>query len=322
MFSFFAFALGSQPCAQNILYFPPKIAEFPARSFHLNDSLGLFTKHDNLSAAERTLVRAAMNASERAHCFQSNFPVGSAVLASNEDGTVRMFHGCNVENEFFPATICAERNAVTTAVMEGYKHLQAVALYCRNYPGGSPCGACRQVLMQFGRGATMLGIADYYGNVQRAKVDDLLPAASSPPIAPAAQTAAERKYVKMALNQRSKSHAPYSKNARGAVFLASNSNGKQRTFKGAVIENAAYGASIGCESAAMTAARLAGYINEPTLVVTVNNVTASNPIDGECLQILREFSRTANILLVGEDHFVVRSTLVELLPDSFGPEAL
>ena len=68
--------------------------------------------------------------------------------------------------------------------------------------------------------------------------------------------------------------------------------------------------------------RLAGFINEPTLVVTVSDVSGHNPIDGECLQILREFGRDAKILLVGEDQSLVRTTLVELLPDSFGPEAL
>lgn len=288
----------------------------------MNDILGSFTEHDDLNAAERTLVKVAMNAPDRAHCFQSNFPVGSAVLAANEEGMVRMFHGCNVENEFFPATICAERNAVTTAVMEGYKRLQTVALFCRNYPGGSPCGACRQVLTQFGRGGTMLGICDHHGNVQRGSIDELLPAASGPVIARNAQSTDERKFAAAALAQRAKSHVPYSKKARGAVFVASNNNGKRRAFKGAVVENSAYGASVGCESAAMTAARLAGFINEPTLVVTVKNLNGHNPIDGECLQILREFGRDATILLVGEDQSLVRTTLVELLPDSFGPEAL
>ena len=288
----------------------------------MSDILGLFTKHDDLSTVERILVKVAMNAPDRAHCFQSNFPVGSALLAANEEGMVRMFHGCNVENDFFPATICAERNAVTTAVMEGYKRLVAVALFCRNYPGGSPCGACRQVLTQFGRGGTMLGICDQDGNVQRGPIDELLPAASGPAIARSGQTASERKLVKAALDASSKSHAPYSKKPRGAAFVATNANGKRRHFKGALIENSAFGASVGCESAAMTAARLAGFISTPTLAVTVNDVNGHNPIDGECLQILREFGREAKILLVGEDQSLVRTTLVELLPDSFGPEAL
>lgn len=288
----------------------------------MSDILGLFTKHDDLSAVERTLVKVAMNAPDRAHCFQSNFPVGSAVLAANEEGMVRMFHGCNVENEFFPATICAERNAVTTAVMEGYKRLEIVAVFCRKYPGGSPCGVCRQVLTQFGRGAILLNVVDHDGNVRRGTVDELLPAATGPAIARPKQTADERKFAAAALGQRCKSHVPYSKNARGAVLVGFNAGGKRRAFKGAVIDNASYGASVGCESAAMTVARLAGFINEPTLVVTVKNLNGHNPIDGECLQILREFGRSATILLVGEDQTLVRTTLVELLPDSFGPEAL
>ena len=288
----------------------------------MNDILGLFTRHDDLNAAERTLVKVAMSAPDRAHCFQSNFPVGSAVLAANEEGMVRMFHGCNVENDFFPATICAERNAVTTAVMEGYKRLQTVAVFCRKYPGGSPFGVCRQVLTQFGRGAILLNVVDHDGNVRRGTVDELLPAASGPAIARNAQSVDERKFAAAALSQRSKSHVPYSKNARGAVLVGFNAGGKRRAFKGAVIDNASYGASVGCESAAMTAARLAGFINEPTLVVTVKDVNGHNPIDGECLQILREFGRDAKILLVGEDQSLVRTTLVELLPDSFGPEAL
>ena len=288
----------------------------------MNDTLGQFTRHNDLTADERRLVKMAMKAPDRAHCFRSNFPVGSAVLAANDKGEARMFHGCNVENKFLPATICAERNAVTTAVMEGYTSLLAVALFCRNYPGGSPCGACRQVLMQFGRGGTMLGICDHDGNVQRGPIDELLPAARGMVVSREAQPAEERKLIKAALSASSKSYVPYSKKPRGAVFVAANGNGKRRAFKGAVIENSAYGASVGCENAAMTAARLAGFINEPTLVVTVQDVTGPNPIDGECLQILREFGREAQILVVGEDQSLVRTTLVELLPDSFGPNAL
>lgn len=288
----------------------------------MSDILGLFTLLVDLPARERALVEAAMNAAPKAFCFQSNFPVGSALLAEDDNGNEKMFHGCNVENVFFPATICAERNAITTAVMEGYKRITAVAVFCQKYPGGSPCGVCRQMLTQFGRGAVLLNVVDKDGNVRRGLVDELLPAASATAVASRNQTAAERKLVRAALAARSKSHVPYSRIARGAVFSAVGGAGKRRAFAGAVIDNASYGASVGCESAAMTAARLAGFIDEPTLVVTVRDVRGHNPIDGECLQILREFGRDSSILLVGEDQSLVRTTLVELLPDSFGPEAL
>jgi len=56
--------------------------------------------------------------------------------------------------------------------------------------------------------------------------------------------------------------------------------------------------------------------------VNVDDQHAVNPIDGECLQVLREFGRLTKVLLVGKDLSVVRSSVAELLPDSFGPESL
>ena len=294
----------------------------------MSDILGLFTRLIDLPAREANLVHAAMKAPDRAYCFQSNFPVGSAILAcdSADAASEKMFVGCNVENVYFPATICAERNAVTTAVMEGYTRLTAAAVFCKKYPGGSPCGVCRQVLTQFGRGGTLLNIVDLEGSVRRAMIDDLLPAAIGPVVSSADQTAYERKLARNALANKHKSHVPYSRNARGAIFVAYNSQGKRRSFNGAAIDNASYGASVSCESVAMMAARMAGYVNQPTLVVTTTagaqGPDMHNPIDGECLQILREFGRDATVLIVGDDASLIRSNLVELLPDSFGPEAL
>ena len=69
------------------------------------------------------LVQAAWNAADFAACHRSNFPVGSAVLAYKENVGFQIFSGCNVENRFFPATICAERNAVTTAIARGYNSI-------------------------------------------------------------------------------------------------------------------------------------------------------------------------------------------------------
>jgi cytidine deaminase len=115
---------------------------------------------------------------------------------------------------------------------------------------------------------------------------------------------------------------PYSKLPRAALFLASNEKGKQRIFAGVSDDNASYGASALAESVAMRTARTAGFTGDVRLIATVDDPTAVNAIEGECLQVLREFGADAPITLVGPDRSVVRTTLEELLPDSFGPEAL
>jgi cytidine deaminase len=92
----------------------------------------------------RRLVRAAVAARGRAYAPYSRFPVGAAVLAA--DGTI--YAGCNVENASYGLTVCAERVAMHTAVASGRRRLRAVAV--AGPPGISPCGACRQVMDEFG----------------------------------------------------------------------------------------------------------------------------------------------------------------------------
>lgn len=281
-------------------------------------TLGTFTKNGDLLGIERKLVAAAWNSSLKAHCFRSNFPVGAAILAENASGDSKLFTGCNVENDSFPATICAERNAATTAVEQGYTRFQIVAVVCRKHPGGSPCGLCRQVLRQFGCDAVLLNVCDTDSNVLRATVGELLPAPASAPESYAGLPYRERQIVDRTLRMVGASHVPYSKQARGAVVVASNKAGQRRSFAGAQIDNASYGGSMSAERAAIAAAVSSGYVNVHKLAVA-----GADPIDGECLQVLREFGGlTAEILYVGIDKSVVRTTLDAALPDSFGPECL
>lgn len=97
----------------------------------------------------RELADAARIASASAYCRYSNFRVGAAVLTS--DGAIAP--GCNVENASFGLTICAERNAIFSAIASGARAIVALALYTPTPQPVTPCGACRQVLAEFSRNA-------------------------------------------------------------------------------------------------------------------------------------------------------------------------
>src|SRR5688572_21159302 len=90
-----------------------------------------------------TLVNAAMEARERAYAPYSGYKVGAAV----RDGEGRIHAGCNVENISYGLTICAERSALSRMVAGGGTQITEVAVVTAD--GGAPCGACRQVLLEF-----------------------------------------------------------------------------------------------------------------------------------------------------------------------------
>jgi cytidine deaminase len=89
------------------------------------------------------LVEAAQMAREQAYAPYSDFTVGAAVLA----GSGSVYTGCNVENASYGLTVCAERVAAFKAVSAGEREIAAVAVVSE--PGATPCGACRQVLVEF-----------------------------------------------------------------------------------------------------------------------------------------------------------------------------
>ncbi len=120
------------------------------------------------------LVETAAQARQWAYAPYSKYAVGAALLT--ESGKV--YDGVNVENAAYPTTICAERVAVFKAVSEGERKFSAIAVVTSN--GGSPCGACRQVLAEFGVD-TVVVIADAEGRIVReTTVADLLPGAFLP----------------------------------------------------------------------------------------------------------------------------------------------
>jgi len=108
-----------------------------------------------LSPQERdSLLDTARQALKRAYAPYSNFHVGAAVLT--DQGQV--FSGCNVENASYGLTICAERSAIFTAVHSaGVKpKIRAVAVVNGDELPCSPCGACRQVIFEFGENAIVI----------------------------------------------------------------------------------------------------------------------------------------------------------------------
>ena len=122
----------------------------------------------------RKLVQTAITARSKAYAPYSDYRVGAALLAA--DGQV--FTGVNVENAAYPTSICAERTAVFKAVSEGVQEFEAIAVVTQN--AGCPCGACLQVLSEFGLDITVF-IADWDGHVQQAlPVSDLLPYSFGP----------------------------------------------------------------------------------------------------------------------------------------------
>lgn len=118
------------------------------------------------------LVAQARLARERAYCPYSHFAVGAAILAA--DG--RVFHGCNVENAAFPATICAERAALMSAYSAGARTIVALAVVADTAGPVSPCGTCRQVLAELAPNCTVV-LSNLGGSIQLTTPQELLPGA-------------------------------------------------------------------------------------------------------------------------------------------------
>lgn len=124
---------------------------------------------------KRRLELAARRAVERAYAPYSHFHVGSAVLA----GSGRIYAGSNVENASYGLCNCAERTAIFAAVAAGERSIRAVAVHTRTAEPTLPCGACRQVIHEFGPDALVISTC---ANPARREMPltDLLPGAFGP----------------------------------------------------------------------------------------------------------------------------------------------
>ncbi len=119
------------------------------------------------------LIERAKEARKRAYVPYSQFAVGAALQAA--DG--RIYLGCNIENASFGLTNCAERTALFKAVSEGKTQFVALAVVADINDPVTPCGACRQVLIEFCPPDMPVILANYTGKQKVTTVSQLLPGA-------------------------------------------------------------------------------------------------------------------------------------------------
>lgn len=123
----------------------------------------------------RRLEQAARAAAAASYSPYSNFKVGAAILA----GSGRVYSGSNVENASFGLCNCAERTAIFTAAAAGERRIRAVVVYTPTPAPTMPCGACRQVINEFGAGAAVISVCDSAKRIETT-LPLLLPAAFGP----------------------------------------------------------------------------------------------------------------------------------------------
>ena len=120
------------------------------------------------------VVGLAIEARKKAYAPYSNYKVGAALRT--KDG--RMYQGINIENAAYPSTICAERTAIFSAITQGEREFDLIAVVTQN--GGFPCGGCRQVMAEFALDMLVV-IADEDGKIhEKLTVSQLLPGAFTP----------------------------------------------------------------------------------------------------------------------------------------------
>ena len=115
------------------------------------------------------LMDCAIKAREKAYSPYSHFAVGAALLC--EDGT--LYEGCNIENASYGLTNCAERTAIFKAVSEGHIKFKALAVVADTEGPCAPCGACRQVVVEFKIPIIIMG--NLMRNVKIVTIEELLP---------------------------------------------------------------------------------------------------------------------------------------------------
>ena len=119
---------------------------------------------------EKILINQAREARERAHTPFSGFKVGAALLCKGG----KIYTGCNIENTSLSLSICAERVALIKAISEGDLEFVLLAIVADTPVVTYPCGACRQMIWEFGH-ELQLVLANIEGKMEQTTIRDLLP---------------------------------------------------------------------------------------------------------------------------------------------------
>lgn len=123
----------------------------------------------------KELINRALEAREKAYVPYSSYKVGAALLSKSGN----IYSGCNIESASYTPTICAERTAISKAVSEGDREIEAIAVVGNPDEYTYPCGVCRQVIREFSKDLTII-IAKNEEEYKLYKLDDLLPHSFGP----------------------------------------------------------------------------------------------------------------------------------------------
>ncbi|ARD46166.1 cytidine deaminase [Colwellia sp. PAMC 21821] len=122
------------------------------------------------------LVSAAKEGFEKAYAPYSNFHVGASALTASG----KIVKGCNVENASYGLTVCAERNCLAQGVISGEQAFKAIVVYTNQEKLTPPCGACRQVIVEFLAPDALVMAVNHNNNKKQWTVNELLPDAFTP----------------------------------------------------------------------------------------------------------------------------------------------
>ncbi|MEW6990938.1 cytidine deaminase [Colwelliaceae bacterium 6441] len=117
------------------------------------------------------MIEQAKKSYQNAYAPYSKFHVGASILTSHND----IVSGCNVENASYGLTICAERNCIAQAINQGEQRFEMLVIYTQEEKLTPPCGACRQVILEFFKPDAMVMAVNHHNDSKVWSVADLLP---------------------------------------------------------------------------------------------------------------------------------------------------